>query len=109
MRGAAWITLGSVVSSDFVGAPTLGAGPFTLGARPVFSISINSLMIFACFIFVLVDREKVSFAAFNSSAAAMSVMSPSEIVGILQCVGNNLVELAIRVPRVVGIQKRWHR
>ena len=96
------------MSSDVVGAPTLGAGPFTLGTRPVFSISVISFIILACFSFVFVDFEKVSFAAFNSSAAAMSVMSPSEIVGILQWVGNNFVELAIRVARVVGIQKRWH-
>ena len=97
------------MSSDAVGAPNLGAGPFALGTRPVFSISVILFIILACFSFVLVNFEKVSFAACNSSAAAMSVMSLSEIVGILQWVGNNFVELAILVARVVGIQKRWHR
>ena len=108
IRGVTLTTLGAVVSSDAVGAPTLRDGPFTLGTRLVFSISVNSLIIFACFSFILVDLENVSFAASNSSAAAMSVISPSKIVGILQWVGNNLVELAIHVARVVGIQKRWH-
>ena len=83
-RGVALTTLGAVVSSDAVSAPTLRAGPFTLGTRPVFSISVNSLMIFACYSFVLVDCENVSFVAFNSSAAAMRVMSLSKSAGILQ-------------------------
>ena len=96
------------MSSDAVGAPTLGAGPLTLGNQPAFITLVILFMIFTCFSFVLVNFEKVSFAAFNSSAAAISVMSSSEIVGILQWVGNNFVELAILVARVVGIQKRWH-
>ena len=94
------------MSSDAVGDPTLGAVPFTLGNCPLFNTFVNSFIIFACFSFVLVDPEKVSFATFNSSAAAMSAMYSSKFSGILQRVGNNFVVLAICVACVVGIQNR---
>ena len=105
MLGAAVTTLGAVVSSDGV---TLVTGRFTLGAGPFLIIFVRSSNIFACFSLISVNFDKVSFTASISSSAAMIVLSCSEIVGILQCVGNNFVELAIHVVLVVGIQNCWH-
>ena len=79
---------GAVVLFDDDGSPTLGgAAVGTLCGGPSWRMLVSSFSIFACFIFSVVDSNRLDSAIFNKSAAARSVRSASDSRGILQCVG----------------------
>ena len=98
-------TLGAVVSCDVLGAPTLGGlGASTLGGGRFLRILVSCCNIFACSIFNCVGRDAVSSKTWTNSAAAISVLSSSDMLGMVQWAGNNFVVLAILIPRVFSIQ-----
>ena len=86
--GAARTWRGAVVSFEVDGDPTLGAGKVgTLCGGPSCRLMVSSRSILVCLNFSFVEINKLASNTFNKSAAARSVLSDWEIVGIRQCVG----------------------
>ena len=87
-----WTTLGDVRSVEVLAVwPTLGGAPVsTLGSGAFSRILVSRWMILACVHLYWTEAGTEFFRAFITSAAASSVLSSSEIVGTLQCVGYNL-------------------
>ena len=101
------ITLRAAVLSDVIGVPTLGGvGVSTGNVGRLRRISMSCWTIHVCCILFFVGSDTVVLGSFNNSAAANTVLSSFDVVGVLQCVGKSLVWAEILVALVESTKWR---
>ena len=75
----------------------------------LFNISCNCFKILTCSLLSLTESGSFNFRTLNSSAAAAIILSPSEMVGGLQCAGYNRKVPVAFSPPALGSKKRRRR
>ena len=106
--------VGCVGFDDVDGMPSDGVGVVsTLGSRPpcvgLCNISVSCFRILTCCRRWAAVSGSFPFSASRRSAAAATMRSPSEIVGVLQCAGKSRNVPVVSMPPVIGLKKFMRR